>query len=248
MISKDKSVKEHFKDNLARKLAQKICLVDKTFADKDYILYIKKNSKNKTYSQLLELHATALHIFLKGTYKQKLATLLEILGEENPSEEGMFKNYYWALPIGTFIALYGINVYSSSMKGLEKLTKRTTAEYAIRPFVKKYPKKTLNLCSTWAKSKSFHLRRLASEGLRPKLPWAKALDIFNENPTPVFNILYQLRNDESLFVRRSVANCIRDFIKVNEKEAKKLLGKIIKDKNKKTIWIYKHATRKNILE
>lgn len=96
----------------------------------------------------------------------------------------------------------------------------------------------------WAVSKNFHLRRLASEGLRPKLPWASKLDLFIEKPEPVFDILEILKADPVKFVKKSVANHITDYIKVNPGEAGKLIFGWKKSGNEHTQWIIKHATRK----
>ena len=94
-----------------------------------------------------------------------------------------------------------------------------------------------------AQSKNFHLRRLASEGLRPKLPWSPKLDVWNENPKPIFAILELLKEDEVKFVKKSVANHVRDWVKVNPKEVKKLVASWSKSKNDHTKWILKHANR-----
>ena len=99
------------------------------------------------------------------------------------------------------------------------------------------------MCTKWAKSKNFHLRRLASEGLRPKLPWAPKLDVWNDNPKPIFEILEILKEDEVKFVKKSVANHVRDWVKVNPKDATKVINRWSKSKNEHTQWILKHAQR-----
>ncbi len=96
----------------------------------------------------------------------------------------------------------------------------------------------------WSKSKNFHLRRLASEGLRPKLPWSTKLDTFIQNPIPVFKILEILKEDPIKFVQKSVANHMTDYLKVNPGPTTKLLKEWNLSENKNTKWIVKHATRK----
>jgi 3-methyladenine DNA glycosylase AlkC len=168
---------------------------------------------------------------------------MHILGPENPEETGMFKNFYWLMPVGKFVETYGLDHFSVSIKAIEEITKRNTGEYAIRPFAKKYPEKTLLICKKWAESKNFHLRRLASEGLRPKLPWAQKLDVWKDNPAPIFDILELLKEDNVKFVKKSVANHLRDWIKVNPVEAQKIVRRWSKSKNEHTQWILKHAQR-----
>jgi 3-methyladenine DNA glycosylase AlkC len=95
-----------------------------------------------------------------------------------------------------------------------------------------------------AKSKNFHLRRLASEGLRPKLPWSSKLNTFIEEPDPVFQILELLKEDEVKFVQKSVANHLTDYLKVNPEPTLVLMSQWNKSDNKYTQWILKHANRK----
>ena len=106
-----------------------------------------------------------------------------------------------------------------------------------------HTEKCLQVMSFWANSENFHLRRLASEGLRPKLPWATKLDTFNENPIPVFGILEMLKEDDVMFVKKSVANHLTDWLKVNREPTIELIEKWRKSDNRNTQWIIKRATR-----
>lgn len=159
-----------FDENLAIRLANKIIIVHPIFDKTKFSHTIKKNCDNKTLTQRVELIADALKQHLPEDYKKAIVILKKIMGEENPNEIGMFKVYYWLMPVGKFIEKYGLEEYDISMNAIEELTKRNTGEYAIRPFIKKYPTQTIKQMKLWAKSDNFHLRRLASEGLRPKLP------------------------------------------------------------------------------
>jgi 3-methyladenine DNA glycosylase AlkC len=243
-MPKDNSVKQWFGTNLAELLAQKISYVSPDFNSSGYISEIKKQVEDLSYTQRVEVHAKALQKYLPQNYPHALKILTSILGEENPNETGMFTHYYWILPIGKFVELYGLEYFDDSLQALAQITKRNTVEYAIRAYIRKYPKKTLRIMKTWSKSENFHLRRLASEGLRPKLPWATKLDLFIENPTPVFSILDTLIEDDSKFVQKSVANNIADYVKVNKPAAAAFIAKHGKSENKNTQWILKHATRK----
>lgn len=169
---------------------------------------------------------------------------MNILGPENLNETGMFTNFYWIMPIGKFVQKYGLENLNISLDAIAEITKRNTGEYAIRPYIRKYPKETLKRLTQWAKSDNFHLRRLASEGLRPKLPWASKLDLFIVDPKPVFAILELLREDQVKFVQKSVANHLTDYLKVNPAPTRLLIDAWKKSENKNTQWIIKHATRK----
>jgi 3-methyladenine DNA glycosylase AlkC len=146
------------------------------------------------------------------------------------------------MPVAKYVEKYGLAHFSKSMKAIEEITKRNTGEYAIRPYLEKYPKRTLVQLKKWSLSKNTHVRRLASEGLRPRLPWAKKLDIFVEDPDLIIPILGNLKDDPSKYVQKSVANCINDVLKDNLDRGKELIeewnGKNISKERK---WIIKHA-------
>lgn len=240
----DYSLAQHFGVNLAELLSGKIKAVYPKFDEQKYIKNVASKVNDLAYSGRIELHARELNSALNLDYKDQIEILTSILGEENPNETGMFKNYYWVLPIGKFVEIYGINDFETSINAIAEITKRNTGEYAIRVFIRKYPNKMLEVMRNWAKSRNFHLRRLASEGLRPKLPWASKLENFIDDPKPVFEILELLKEDNVKFVQRSVANHMNDYLKLNFDAAKELLGKWAKSKNQNTQWIVKHATRK----
>ncbi len=243
-MTTEKGITQYFGENLAELLSDKILEVYKSFNKGEYITAIRENCDNLSYTKRIELHADQLKNYLPKDFKQAAKILVSILGEENKNETGMFKEYYWVMPIGKFIEKYGLDYYEESMSAIEEITKRNTGEYAIRPFIKKYPERSLQRMNIWAKSENFHLRRLSSEGLRPKLPWATKLETFNENPEPVFKILEILKEDEVLFVKKSVANHLTDWLKVNKEPTVKLIYRWSESKNKNTNWIIKRATRK----
>lgn len=241
---KDYSITPKFGPPLAAILSRKIEAVYPHFKSQDYIQSIAEKCEGLSYTQRVELHARVLKEVLPGYFKEDLKILMQILGDENPKETGMFTNYYWLLPVGKYVELYGLEHYQASIEAIGEITKRNTGEYAIRPFIRKYPDKTLVQMKTWAKSPNFHLRRLASEGLRPKLPWAPKLDTFIKSPEAVFEILELLKEDPIKFVQKSVANHITDYLKVNTDPTLKLLSRWKKTDNTHTLWILKHATRK----
>lgn len=237
------SITEAFGGSLAKILAEKIKKVQGNFDSKGFMLSVEKGVVGKSYTQRIEVIADSLKTFLPSSYEDSLSVLSKILGPENENETGMFTNFYWLMPVGKFVEKYGIDHFESSVAMIGEITKRNTGEYAIRPYARAYPQKTISICKKWAKSDNFHLRRLASEGLRPKLPWSPKLDVWVDNPKPVFEILELLKEDEVKFVKKSVANHLRDWLKVNPEEGKKLVASWSKSKNPNTIWILKHAHR-----
>lgn len=243
-MTEDKSISKWFWEHLAVLLADKICQIYKKFDRQAYIHTISEECKELSYTKRVELHAETLQKRLPSSYAEAISILTAILGEENPNETGMFTNYYRIMPIGKFIEKYGLEDFTLSIKAIEEITKRNTGEYAIRPFLRKYPEKTIQIMQSWAKSPNFHLRRLASEWARPKLPWATKLDIFIDTPEPVFSILETLIEDPVKFVQKSVANNLTDYLKVNKEATIPFIKKFQSSDNKHTQWILKHATRK----
>ena len=242
-MAEDTSITKWFGENLAELLGDKIINVYKDFDKTRYTQTIKKECKNLGYTKRIELHADILRELLPESYSEAIKILIAILGEENPKETGMFTNYYWVMPIGKFIEKYGLEDFDSSLEAIQEVTKRNTGEYAIRPFLRKFPQKTITIMQSWAKSTNFHVRRLASEGSRPRLPWSTKLDVFVADPEPVFKILETLMEDDVKFVQKSVANNLTDYLKVNKPATVEFIKKFSNSGNKNTQWIIKHATR-----
>jgi len=114
-----------------------------------------------------------------------------------------------------FVEVYGQNPehWELSMQALERFTSKSSAEFAVRPFLLREPERMMEQMLEWSKHPEEHVRRLASEGCRPRLPWGQALPMFKLDPTPVLPVLEQLKADSSLYVRKSVANNLNDIAK-----------------------------------
>jgi len=155
----------------------------------------------------------------------------------------MFTEYYWLMPVAKYIEKYGLEHPDLSLTGIREVTKRNTGEYAIRPYLEQHPKKTLKTMLQWARDTNKHVRRLASEGVRPRLPWAPKLQCFIDDPTPILPILELLKDDPSKYVQKSVANCLNDILKDHPDIGKQLIEGWTKGAGKERNWIIKHALR-----
>lgn len=154
-----------------------------------------------------------------------------------------------AWPIIDYVAAYGIEHPITAFHVLEALTPLYTAEFAIRPFIQRYPALAFEQLKKWTASPNEHLRRLASEGCRPRLPWGMQLKTLIAEPSPILNILEPLKNDDSLYVRKSVANNLNDISKDNPSIMLKQCEKWQKNSpHQHTDWIIKHACRSLIKE
>jgi len=120
----------------------------------------------------------------------------------------------WALwGFGEYVATHGMAHPERALKALHAITQRFTAEFAIRPFIVQHQDLTLATLAKWSDDPSAHVRRLVSEGSRPRLPWGLRLQSLVLDPTPTLPLLLKLQDDPSEYVRRSVANHLNDIAK-----------------------------------
>jgi 3-methyladenine DNA glycosylase AlkC len=171
--------------------------------------------------QDLELLPRARHIAaaLESTLPANREAALEIITQSLPpvipvEENHDFSSFIY-LPYTIFIYDHGPAHYNVGIRACYEITQRFTAEYCIRPFLLADTERTLGILNEWTTDASHHVRRLVSEGTRPRLPWAPRLPIFQRNPAPVLALLELLRDDPSRYVRRSVANNLNDIGKDN---------------------------------
>lgn len=148
--------------------------------------------------------AETLHAFVPGDYRRQLATLVRIAPEFDGFEAMVFPD---------FVEVYGLDNFATSVAALERFTQYSSSEFAVRPYLVRYQERMVAVMRKWAGHRSEHVRRLASEGCRPRLPWAMALPQFKRDPAPILPILEALRDDPSEYVRRSVANNLNDIAK-----------------------------------
>ncbi len=128
-------------------------------------------------------------------------------------------------PMADFLALRGLDHPEVAMPALAEMTKRFTAEFAVRPFLDADPDGAMAWFQNWAVDPNMHVRRLASEGCRPRLPWGMKLHAFVADPSPLLPVLTTLRDDPEEYVRRSVANNLNDIAK----DHPDLVAKVAKD-------------------
>lgn len=184
--------------------------------------------RDELRKRLPESYPKALQILLKST-KRKELTGFDL----------------W--PYTEFVQTYGLDYHKESLEALKELTKLFTSEWAIRPFIKKYPKPTMAFLKSCAKDKNVHVRRWASEGTRPRLPWGERLHEFIKEPRSTLEILEQLKFDSELYVRKSVSNHLNDIAKDHPdlvvdvlRQWQKTAGNIHKEK---IDWVIRRALR-----
>ena len=242
-----KQLKLWFDEELAKMLANKIQPLHPGFNKRQFIQKVKIGVTPLELKDRVELICDLLQQYISKDFESSWNILEQILGEENEKETGMFKEGYWIMPIAKFVEKYGLNDFNISMKAIEEITKRNTGEYTIRPFIEKHPKRTMKKMLQWSKNKNKHVRRLASEGCRPKLPWATKLQIFIDDPSPILPILENLKDDHSKYVQKSVANNLNDLLKDNYPIAIDILKEWVnQDPSPSRKWIIKHGLRNQL--
>jgi len=132
--------------------------------------------------------------------------------------------------------------WTLSMQALERFTSGSSAEFAIRPFLLRDPERGMAQLLAWTGHPNAHVRRLASEGCRPRLPWARALPMFKADPGPIWPILERLKADESLYVRKSVANNLNDIAKDHPHVVLEAV-RAWQGAHPHTDWILRHGSR-----
>ncbi|MDA0835376.1 MAG: DNA alkylation repair protein [Planctomycetota bacterium] len=196
--------------------------------------------------------AAAMQQHLPGTYRQAVGVVLNSLtpAKTDAEEFGLAEFFY--LPHSYFIAEYGIDAahnggddpFEMSMSALYALTTRFTAEFAIRPFLTQLQDRTLSQIREWTGDPNPHVRRLCSEGTRPRLPWGKRVPALIANPQLTIPILETLKNDSSQYVRRSVANHLGDMAKDHPETAFEICDRWLQEGASLDLkWIIRHAMR-----
>ncbi|MBL4940839.1 MAG: DNA alkylation repair protein [Colwellia sp.] len=233
--------KNLYNENFYSILAQHLkgCLPD--FDEQSFMtLMLCENFEQLELKERMSHTTTVFHQFMPAGFKKATKVILLLIsslkakGIKEDSIEYMF------LP--EYLSTYGMEDLQTSMVTMEEVTQFTSGEFAVRPFLIKYGEVMLEQMILWSKHSHYLVRRLASEGSRPRLPWAMALGDYKKDPTPILPILHRLIDDPTEIVRRSVANNLNDIAKDNPhiviEFAKQYLGK--SEQINRTI---KHACR-----
>lgn len=223
-----------YSEDFVQRLAARFKKAYPAFRPKAFVKDVMDDAwESKELKQRTRHIVHMLHRHLPQGYLRQV----EILDQVAPHFTG-----YPAVLFPDFIAVYGLNDLEASVRALGHFTQYSTSEFAVRPFIVKYPGQMIRQHLAWAKSSNHHVRRLASEGIRPRLPWAMALPEFKKDPSAVLPVLELLRNDESEYVRRSVANNLNDISKDHPRVVLDIVNRW-KGSSRETDWIVKHASR-----
>lgn len=189
------------------------------------------------------LVADCLYEFLPNNYLVAVKVVVDSLGPVHGSTSDFSNMDFSHLPFSLFVGKYGLDHFEASMAAQREITQRFSAEFSIRAFIERYPEQSFKLFKVWVKDPDPHVRRLVSEGTRPRLPWASRLRELQVDPSPIVPILEALKDDPELYVRRSVANNLNDIGKDHPALVYQLLAQWQKNSNKNRDWMISHALR-----
>ncbi|HTV23049.1 MAG TPA: DNA alkylation repair protein [Polyangiaceae bacterium] len=188
--------------------------------------------------------ARVLQRHLPQDYERAVDVLLASLPAEPAPSDGMpAMAPFRYLPHVCFVARFGLEHFEASMRAQYELTQRFSAESSIRPFLMRHPEATYARLVLWASDPNVHVRRLVSEGTRPRLPWAPRLRDFQQDPTPVLALLERLKDDPERYVQRSVANNLNDIAKDHPDRVVEVCGRWRESASEARRWIVRHALR-----
>lgn len=228
------ALKEIFNEERFRHVAKETKAVYPEFDTKRFLAVTQPELDDLGIMQRMRRMAEGLHATLPDDYRKAVGILRELAPRINRG--------FVTLVLSDFVGLYGRKHFAFSLDALKFFTPFGSSEFAIREYLRLDLARTLTVMEKWSLDKDEHVRRLASEGCRPRLPWSFRLDALVLDPSPTEKILLNLRADPSLYVRKSVANHLNDITKdhptwvLDRVETWDMT-------NPHTAWIVKHALR-----
>lgn len=228
------ALKELFNKPFYEHLANEFKKVDNHFNSAAFVKKVTENLNDLSLNQRMRNTSLVLPEFLPNTFEESIALMKKVIPNT--------KKGYTNLLFPDFVAVHGTSQIDVSMKALHYFTQFGSSEFAVRVFLKADFEKAMKYMNKWALDKNYHVRRLASEGSRPRLPWSFKLEKVIQEPEHTRLILEALKTDKELYVRKSVANHLNDLSKENSEYMLNLI-KTWDQQKPETAWIIKHASR-----
>lgn len=250
-IQKGSSLAELLGGEAVACLAHNLKLVHPAFAGDAFQRAARKGLAPLSILRRGEHLAGVLRAHLPPCYEDAVAVLLRSLTPPLTATDDNGLGVFFYLPHVCFVAAYGLDAegnrgrdpFEVSMTAQYELTRRFSAEFSLRTFLIHQPERTLARLLEWTRDPDPHVRRLCSEGARPRLPWAQRIPALVADPRPVLPILEALKDDPELYVRRSVANHIGDIAKDHPALAFDLCQRWLAGASAERKWLIRHAVR-----
>ena len=240
--SESKAFKHWFDASAARALADQIAGAMPGFDRGKFERLAAGGLDDLEFSQRVKQFSDALRATLPQSPPDALAVLVESLPPPLPDCEAVTDGWLqW--PVGQFIADHGLEHFEASIAAMVELTQRLSSEFAVRPFVTRYPEATFRRLSELTRHPSPHVRRWCSEGTRPRLPWGKVLRPLVDDPSPIWPILEALKDDGEIYVRRSVANNLNDIARDHPQRVVARCEAWSRSGNERRDWVIRRGLR-----
>lgn len=236
--------KDHYDNRYVQELCEKLVSVMPDFDSKTFSHDLIGHLDDKELFARLDCIVDAMKKSMDGDYSKNIQLFFDLLGPELKQPEGMFNYGWWLWPIGRYVERYGNENWKLSLSFLKELTKRFTGEYAIRPLLREHPVEVMDQLIIWTKDENVHVRRLASEGVRIRLPWSQKLSVALDEFERYGTLLTNLKDDREKFVQKSVGNNLNDLYKDAPEKAEFIIAQWRKTgQSKAQEWIIKHGMR-----
>ena len=213
-------MKDFFLPAVVEDLAERVAATGIAFDKAGFLAHVLPDLETLEYSGRLNLIVDGFDATVDADFEVLVEALQKALGPEPETEFGEFM----FLPFLNLIPVRGLGDPVKGLQALMVMTRWFSAEFSVRPFLDADPMGALKTLSEAAHHPSPEVRRLASEGTRPRLLWGLRLIAFVNDPTPLFPVLSALYADPDAAVRRSVANSLNDITKDHPGKVLDLLG------------------------
>lgn len=227
----------------ATRLARELAAVHPAFDTRGYVREVARALPALELKPRIRLLSDTLVRYLPSAYPDALALLLATLGPPLGEGEGAGANafYYWVH--ASFVEHHGLSHPEHSLAAMREITQRSTAEFAVRPYLHQHLDRTLAFLRACASDPSAHVRRWVSEGTRPYLPWGTRVPALVREPAHGLALLELLRADPSPYVRTSLANHLNDVSKLDAEAALGSVRRWLADGVPGADWVAHRALR-----
>lgn len=236
-------LKDHINPQNIRLLAELIKQHQPAFPAEDFIQATTQRLHDMPLKTRVEHISQGLATFMVNDYAQN-ANWLKLLADNWPDKQD---NNGWhsfmAWPLIDYAGKQGLQQPEVALDLLKHLTSLFTAEFAIRPYIEVHFELTYRHLMQWCHDPDEHVRRLASEGIRPRLPWGGYLKALQRDPQPIFALLTKLKDDNNQYVQKSVANNLNDISKDHPERVIELCREWLHEATPQRRWIIRHGLR-----
>jgi len=224
-------------------LAARLAAVDDDFAEQDFIAAASDGLLDLELKDRIRHVAGAVKTHLADDFPTAARHVVACLPPPLQSTEEVTSGGFMIWVLCQYVQDSGLEHFEAAFAAMKELTQRFSCEFAVRPYLVRYPDRSMAMLHEWAADANPHVRRLVSEGTRPRLPWGQRLRAFVADPEPTLALLEHLKDDPELYVRRSVANHLNDIAKDHPERTVQVCGQWMQGASKERAWLVRHALR-----